>query len=76
MNGKNEDKQNMTGLSEGSRFFKQYLIINMENTMKTITYIFIALKCVIFCVLYMTFYSLHNSVKLPSKMQKMAVQGL
>ena len=48
----------------------------MENTMKTITYIFIALKCVIFCVLYMTFYSVHNSVKLPSKMQKMAVQGL
>ena len=33
--------------------------------MKKNQYIFKALKCIVFCVFYMTFYNLQNSVKFP-----------
>ena len=44
--------------------------------MKELQYIFKILKCVVFCVFYMTFHNLQNFVKLPPKMQEMAFQGL
>ena len=42
----------------------------------TRSHIFKVLKCVAFCVFYMTYYNLHNSVKSPPKMQEMAFQWL
>ena len=48
----------------------------MKITIKKIQYIFKVLKCVVFCVLYMTIYNLQNSVKLPPKLQQMAFQRL
>ena len=55
---------NLTRFSEGSRIFQQYFIINMENTMTKIKYIFKDQKFVVFCEFYMTFYNLQNFVKL------------
>ena len=37
----------------------------MKYTLKKIQYIFKVLKCVVFCVFYMTFYNLQNSVNYP-----------
>ena len=55
---------NLTRFSEGSRIFQQYFIIDMENNMTKIKYRFKDLTFFVFCVFYMTFYNLQNSVKL------------
>ena len=67
---------NLKGLSVVSVIFQPCFIINMKNTMKKIKYIFKVLKYVVFCVFYMTFYNLWNSVKLPPKNAGNGISGI